>query len=176
MWTRSEDAEFDKIIIDADCFNHFAFTMTSLGIQIGSGINNVVGGYATGILSFDNGTPGTIGVFQFGAPLTGTEFFAQGTSANTFPNNSTTQGWALLTSKARFSPASTIDDAGGNADIDYAIYFRNNGANAPANLDNPEGQDIVTETFDLNEESAETDPQDFLILPFGHGVFLHFVP
>ncbi|MBL0926870.1 MAG: hypothetical protein IBJ11_04355 [Phycisphaerales bacterium] len=139
-WTSNDDDgnQFDSLIIDPDCTRYFAFTMTSFGVQLNTGnglnqgINNVVGGY--GVALFLNRSAGNspLGIFQFGAavPTTQANFF--GTSA-AFPNNSTTQGWSLLTSFANFDnsgsgfPANITGGTTNNGKLDYVITFQNRG-------------------------------------------------
>ena len=104
-WTANDDDDgpFDGIIIDVRCIEHFAFVLTSRGVQSSSsyngrftnGITHVVGGYAVGFFNgeMDGGGMMKLGVFQFGTALTPGEIF---TTSDTFPNSNLTLGWALV--------------------------------------------------------------------------------
>lgn len=168
MWTRSENGSFSNIVIDPDCFPHFAFTMTSLGVQAGSSINNFVGGYALGFFNPGN-FAANLGCFQFGAPLTGNTLFSGADAATTFPNNATTQGWGLFTNKAAFSPATGIGGTN-NPDLDYLFTFRNNGPNAVA-------QGLTTievSSLDLLTPTG-SDPNDTAAIGAGQPFFGHWL-
>lgn len=151
MWTAADDnaGDLDTIVIDAQCIPHFAFTMTSAGVQFGSGIDNLVGGYAFG---FFNAAGQDYGVNRFGAPLNATTLFPAG-----FPNSNTTLGWALVTNtfdySADFTPFFT-----NNAFADYVIYF-----------ENVDGSEFAT-------GSAGTGSgQDLDMLDEGTPIFVHFL-
>lgn len=172
-WLANDDAAalFDSIVVDTDLFPNFAFTMTSFGVQAGSSINNLVGGYACGFFN-----PGTVianlGVFQFGVPFTTNVLFSSADAATTFPNNATTQGWGLFSSKTGYNPATTAQSATTNPDLDYIFYFRNNGPNAAAMGLNG----IEVQSLDLDPEGTENDPQDLSVMPAGQAFFGHFIP
>lgn len=173
IWTTSDEDgyRFHSIIIDGDLYRFFFFTMGSIGVQVGSGINNLVGGYALGAFN-DGYWYGQYGVFQFGAPFTGNVLFPATSATNTFPNNATTQGWGLFTAKSGYNPATTARGSSTNPKLDYVIYFRNNGSNATSlGL-----KRIEIQTLDLVPESGETDPQDLQTLPAGQGFFGHQQP
>ncbi|MBL8745552.1 MAG: hypothetical protein JNK58_04255 [Phycisphaerae bacterium] len=176
-WTRSDDFNFEDIIIDLDWLNYFAFTMSSLGVQAGSAMNNFVGGYAMGIFFTDEiwnsfgFSWDSIGCFQFGAPLTGNTLFAGTTAANSFPNNATTQGWGLFTSKAAFNPATAIRSTN-NPKLDYLFIFRNNGPNA-ASLNRTT---IEVSSLDLLAPTGNDNINDTTQVDAGQAFFGHWQP
>ncbi|MGP1347534.1 MAG: hypothetical protein ACTS3F_12830 [Phycisphaerales bacterium] len=145
VWDRTDDAgtRFGDLIIDSKFIPNFAFTMTSLGVQAGSSINNLIGGYALGFFSKNpGGTP--LGVFQFGAPLDQPAFF----TTNSFPNNTTTQGWALLTR----SQAGDVTSGVGSR-VDYVIWFNNRGNGievASLDVQNPSGTNNPNDLGDID--------------------------
>jgi len=161
MWLSTEDSDFRDIIIDSKCFNNFAFTMTSLGVQIGSGINNLVGGYGFG---FFVNTNSTYGIFQFGAPLTGAALFA---APATFANSTTNLGWALVTARQDVAPATALST--GNATMDFIILFRNNGPNPPAGRTRFE-----VSSLDLLAPTGNDNPNDTKRIDAGQAFFGHF--
>lgn len=161
MWLSTEDTSFRDIVIDSKRFPHFAFTMTSLGVQIGSGMNNLVGGYGFAMFIYDSGP---IGYFQFGAPLTGSAIFASGT---TFPNSSATSGWGIFTARQDFDPASGI--ASGNSNLDYIILFRNNGNNPPAGRTRFE-----VSSMDLAAPAGSDNINDATMIDAGQAFFGHY--
>ncbi|MEC9374509.1 MAG: hypothetical protein VYC34_11730, partial [Planctomycetota bacterium] len=125
-WTADDDnfaGSFDSIMIDPNCFNHFAFTLTSRGVQVSSafngrfstGITSVVGGYAVG---FFNGHGGKLGVFQFGAPLTSSTIFS-----SAYVNNNLTLGWALVTYVPQGDTDTIAEFFTANSGADFAIEF-----------------------------------------------------
>lgn len=184
-WTRDEDSTFTNIYIDPDFMNYFAFTMTSFGVQFGSGITNFVGGYAMGFFlspnndpNNSNGTHTSLGVFQFGAPLSGNTLFDGSSAATTFPNNATTQGWGLFTSKANFGPETTdngtlatLRSANGNR-LDFVFLFRNNGPNG-AQQNRPT---IEVSSIDLAAPTGNDNPNDTTRVDRGQAFFGHFTP
>jgi len=156
-WTVSEDSDFSDIVIDFDCLaNWFAFTMTSFGVQAGTGINNVVGGYAIGI--FNNSVNAwSYGMFQFGAPRSGTALFS---ASAPFSNSSANLGWGLFTSPTAFDPATGIGGTA-NPNLDYIILFRNNGPLASQtfevsslDLAAPTGTDNINDTEEVDAGQA----------------------
>jgi hypothetical protein len=161
MWLSSEDSDFSDIVIDSKCIPNFAFTMTSFGVQIGSGINNIVGGYGIG---FFLNTSSDIGIFQFGAPLTGSTLFS---STAPFPNSSTTQGWGLFTAKQAYVPATSI--ATGNTNLDFIIVFRNNGSNPPAGR-----TQFEVSSLDVAAPTGSDNPNDTEAVDAGQAFFGHF--
>lgn len=169
-WTRAEDSDFSNVFVDPDFFPYFAFTMTSAGVQMGSAMNNLVGGYA---LAFFNNTDnfGNYGIFQFGAPLSGNTLFDGLTAATTFPNNATTQGWGLFTSKAAFNPATGIRGTA-NPDLDFIFVFRNNGPNAAAN--NLPRMEVTS--LDLVAPTGTDNPNDTVSVGAGEAFFGHWQP
>lgn len=172
VWTRAEDVNFGglpfaNIVIDPDCFPYFAFTMTNFGVQAGSAINNFVGGYALGFFNSGN-FAANLGCFQFGAPLTGNTLFDGNTPATTFPNNATTQGWGLFTSKAAFNPATGIGTD--NDLLDFIFLFRNNGPNATG-LNPPKTE---VSSLDLANPTGTDNPNDTSRIDAGQSFFGHW--
>ncbi len=167
LWTSGDDGvngEFSGIVADADCLQTFSFTMTSFGPQIGGGISNLVGGYAVGTFNFGSES---IGIFQFGAMLTGNVIFAASPS---FPNTTATQGWTLVTSRALFSPATLIRSTN-NPKLDYVILFRNNGPNPPSGRPT-----IEVSSLDLVAPSGSDNANDTTVIDAGQAFFGHFTP
>lgn len=116
---------FSTLALDADCFSHFAFTMTNQGVRLGNDINALTGGQALG---FFNNNNGRLGIFQFGAPLDAASIF--GTAApNLFPNSTTTLGWALVTNTEDTTFANFGAFFTANSPADYMIIFSNDGTN-----------------------------------------------
>lgn len=170
MWTRGEDTSMQNIIIDPDFFPYFAFTMSSLGVQANSTMTGLIGGYA--LAFFQNGDwYSNYGIFQFGAPLSGNTLFDGATPATSFPNNATTQGWGLFTSKAAFNPATAIRGTN-NPDLDFIFVFRNNGPNA-ASLARPR---FEVSSLDLIAPTGTDNPNDTTSIDAGQGFFGHFQP
>lgn len=157
-WTIDDDSSsaspFDSVIVDADAFPNFAFTMTSFGVQVGTGITNLVGGYGLG---FFNATYSTLGAFQFGAPLNSASVFGP----TFFPNSSTTQGWTLATVSQAFSPATGFGPA--NTRSDYIIVFDNNG---------PAG--IQVRSLSIANPGGSNNPNDLTSIPAGTAAFIHY--
>lgn len=157
VWSRDDDgARFDGIVIDSKFVPNFAFTMTSFGVQAGASINNIVGGYAFGFFSNVNAN---LGLFQFGTPLDQPAFF----TANPFPNNTTTQGWALLSRTQSGEITSSVGSR-----VDYVIWFNNRGIDGiqvrSLAVQNPSG---TNNPNDLGEIDAEDIPA---------ALFTHFQP
>lgn len=160
-WTVSEDSDFSDIVVDFDCFpDWFAFTMTSFGVQVGSGITNIVGGYAIGI--FNNAFGSSYGMFQFGAPRSGTALFP---SSAPFQNSSSNLGWGLFTSPSEFDPATGIGGTA-NPNLDYIILFRNNGPTAT--------QTFEVSSLDLAAPTGSDNINDTEVVDAGQAFFGHF--
>lgn len=157
LWTISDDdtsGSFDSIVIDADCFSNFYFTMSSFGVQVGSGLTNLVGGYALG---FYNNSGNNLGAFQFGVPLTGNAVF----SPTFFPNNTTTQGWTLATVSAAFASGTAFGTA--NSRADYIIVFDNNGDDG-----------IQVKSLDIAAPAGNDNPNDLGAIEAGTAAFIHY--
>lgn len=120
VWTADDDrvSPLDSIIIDRDQIKSFAFTLTNFGVQFGSNINNLVGGYAFGLF---NATDQTYGVFQLGEELSTASVFP----AAGFPNNSITDGWVLATVSTAYPNANGFFPA--NNRTDFILVFQNTG-------------------------------------------------
>lgn len=157
LWTISDDdasGSFDSVVVDADCFSNFYFTMTSFGVQVGSGLTNLVGGYALG---FYNNSGLDLGAFQFGAPLTGNAVF----SPTFFPNNTTTQGWTLATVSAAFASGTAFGTS--NSRADYIIVFDNNGDDG-----------IQVQSLDIASPAGNDNPNDLGAITAGTAAFIHY--
>lgn len=130
-WTAADDrtGPFDTIGLDPDLTTHFAFTLTTRGVQLGNGITSLVGGYGVAYYNnadlAGNSNLSTFGVFQFGAPLAQTAVFASNPISSN--NNRAGNGWILGAVTNPFDPASGFFAA--NPGSDYLIAFRNNGRN-----------------------------------------------
>jgi len=129
QWVSGDDGAFlSSLIVDTDCLQNFQFAMTDRGVLLGDGITGFTGGYAFGYFN-PNGT--ALGVFQFGAPISGASIF--GTGANAFPTNGPTKGWVLAAAPAAATSGALFLTA--NAGSDYAISFKNNGPTATTQID-----------------------------------------
>lgn len=120
-WTFADDdssGTFDSIVLDPDCFPSFYFTMTNFGVQFGTAMNNLVGGYGLG---FFNNTFTDYGVNQFGALISQSSVFP----ANGFVNSTQNRGWVLATVTSNHATSASFFTA--NAKSDYIIKFFNNG-------------------------------------------------
>lgn len=148
------DESVGSIRIDLDAYRHFRFTMTAGGVQVGSSIDNFIGGYALG---FYNGSGGNVGFNQFGTALAQPAgVFATNPIAG--GNANATQGWVLATVVGDFDPATNLFTP--NTGLDYAMFFRNSatGFLAPW-MDNRDGT-----------------PEDFGVTDIEgpEGAFLHY--
>lgn len=116
VWDFNESV--NSMTIDANRINHFAFNMTTRGVQVGSGITSVVGGYGVG---FFNNTNSNFGAQFHGSQLQQNAIFA----ANPINsgNRGATQGWLLATATVDVT-ASNFFAAGFNAAADFLIAFR----------------------------------------------------
>ncbi len=174
MWTRDEDSNMDDFWIDPNVFDLFYFAMTSRGVQMGSAIDGFCGGYA--LAAFNSCLNYCqYGVFQFGAPLTGNTLFSGVDALTTFPNNATTQGWGLFTSKAAFNPATGIRGTGvtaPNPDLDFIFVFRNNG-NQAGSLNRTR---IEVSSLDLLAPTGTDNPNDTARIDAGQAFFGHWQP
>jgi hypothetical protein len=169
MWTRDEDSSMSQFWVDPNVFDLFYFVMTSRGVQMGSAIDGFTGGYA--LAAFNTCLNYCqYGVFQFGAPLTGNTLFSGADAATTFPNNATTQGWGLFTSKAAFNPATAIGGTN-NPDLDFLFIFRNNG-NQAGSLNRPR---IEVSSLDLLAPTGTDNPNDTTQIDAGQAFFGHFL-
>ncbi|MFI4855421.1 MAG: beta strand repeat-containing protein [Phycisphaerales bacterium JB065] len=120
IWTADDDraSPLDSMLIDRNQIKSFAFTMTNFGVQFGSSINNLVGGYAFGMF---NATSESYGVFQFGDALNASSVFPTAG----FPNNSITDGWVLATVSSAYPNANGFFPA--NNRTDFILVFLNEG-------------------------------------------------
>lgn len=143
VWDASDDDDnlLDGIVVDIDCFPHFKFTMTNLGVQFGGDdITNLVGGYGFGILNLWT----DLGCFQFGAPI------APGVPFTTFPASSTNLGWVLATVSQDVDVTSNLTGLGGGADFaiqfindDGSFFTRSAGTNSHGDLETVEDGSAV---------------------------------
>ncbi len=99
VWNSDDDDDvpFDGLVIDINCLDYIAFTMTSDGVQVASprtmdGITAFTGGYGFG---FFNGEGADLGVSMFG-PSVGTGAIFNGADVEDL-NNNATLGWILNT-------------------------------------------------------------------------------
>lgn len=155
-WTAADDGAgtLSSIIVDANAIPHFAFTMTDSGVQFGSGITNLVGGYAFG---FFNSADDVFGVNQFGAPLSSATVF----DADAFSNSNSNQGWALVTVTSNFPAAG--DFFTGNSDADFLLRF----FNEDGTLAN-----FVVES--LEPSGSASNPNDLTTIESGSAFFVHY--
>ncbi|TVQ31700.1 MAG: hypothetical protein EA376_08535 [Phycisphaeraceae bacterium] len=138
VWTFADDdaAPFDSIIVDVNCIQHFAFTMTSRGVQVSSAhagrfsntITSLVGGYAVGFFNGERsgGMPDKLGAFQFGPMITPGAIFGSGAP---FPNSNVTLGWALATNVPDGETDTRTEFFANNTRADFYIQFDRTGHN-----------------------------------------------
>ena len=128
MWTAADDDTaglFSSLFLDVDLVSHFAFTMTTQGISLGSGIDSLVPGYSVGF--FNNASvpsnPTDFGVHLFGQALSQSSVF----SSNPITGNNarTTQGWVLGAVTTAHATQAAFFSA--NTGANYVIVFRNLG-------------------------------------------------
>lgn len=155
-WTIDDDtpssALLQSVFVDADCVSYFGFTMTSFGVEVSGSLTNLVGGYGFG---FFNPSSTTYGCFQFGNLITDATLFDDGD----FPNNNTTQGWALVANTAGFDPASGFFTS--NDDADFIILFNNLGSDGIA-------------VGSLEDGASADNINDLEVLNAGEAPFVHF--
>ncbi len=134
MYTADDDDDdsFDRLIVDPRCLEHFAFVMTSRGVQVNkafkgrfaSGITTLTGGYGLGFFNADNGR---IGIFQGGAPISAGPVLTDSGDLNA----NLTFGWIL----GSYVPASSEGDSVADffttngPDNDFFIIFNRTGNN-----------------------------------------------
>ncbi len=162
-WTAADDddSQFDSIIIDADTFKHFRFTLTTNGIRMGTGMNALVGGYAVAILNYS--ALEDLGVFQFGPALPGGSVFTANPITNS--NASATQGWLLVTNTQEYDPATGFFTA--NPGSDYLINV--------ANVNGLEDADAENSVGSLDPTATDANNNDIDVLPAGSAPFVHYV-
>ncbi len=146
-WTAADDraTPLDSILIDRDQIKSFAFTLTNFGVQFGTNINNLVGGYAFGLF---NATGESYGVFQLGEELNAASVFP----AAGFPNNSITDGWVLATVSTAFPNANGFFPA--NNRSDFILVFQNTGSGFDVGSLEPDGD--AANPNDLNSIDRDT--------------------
>ncbi len=140
IWDFNET--IDGMVIDANRINHFAFTMTTRGVQVGSGITGVIGGYGVG---FFNGSSDNFGAQFHGAPLQQNAVFA--TNPINSGNRSATQGWVLAVATVD-TTAANFFAAGFNSVADFIIAFRG------GNLGWVDATGVSSEDFNVLEIEA----------------------
>ncbi len=153
-WTFDDDdsfGSFDSIVLDPDCFPSFYFTMTNFGVQFGTAMNNLVGGYALG---FFNNTFTDYGVNQFGSLISQSSVFP----ANGFVNSTQNRGWVLATVTSNHATSASFFTA--NAKSDYIIKFFNNGDTILVDSAAPAG--------------GPTSPNDLTSIEAPCAAFIHF--
>ena len=172
-WTAADDnaGPFSTIGLDADLITHFAFTLTTKGVQLGSGITSLVGGY--GVAFYNNADLSgasrlnNFGLFQFGTALSQTSIF--GSNPITSGNNRAGNGWILGACTNPFDPATGF--FGANAGSDYLISFSNNGRN-PATGNTT----VLIEVGSLDANASASNPNDLREFAVGgsEAGFIHY--
>ncbi|MCB9838785.1 MAG: hypothetical protein H6813_05560 [Phycisphaeraceae bacterium] len=126
VWTSDDDFSdpFDGIVIDVNCMDYIAFTMTSDGVQVASpnargGITAFTGGYGLG---FFNGEGTDLGMFMFG-PSVGSGAIFNSADVEDL-NNNATLGWILNTAANSTTSAAFL---GANM-ADFNIEFNRTSA------------------------------------------------
>lgn len=157
VWTSADDGgdRLDGIILSIRCVDFLVFTMNSNGVKTGANIAAHTGGYAAGVF---NGEGGTFGAFQFGAPISASTVFQAMTGTNSFPDNTTTMGWALVTSPVTQDPATFLTNNGS----DFLIIFDRTGNNA-----------VSISTFSASNGASGALEDDASTVNQGQGLFLH---
>jgi len=124
-WTSADDGDpFDGIVVDINCTDYIAFTMTSDGVQVASprsraGILTFVGGYGYGLF---NGSSDNWGIFQFGPQISAGNIFNSSDVADL--NNNATLGWILNTAANSESATNFLT----NNEADFNIEFNRTSA------------------------------------------------
>ena len=157
VWTSADDSvsRLDGIAISIRCLDFFAFVMDSNGVKTGSNITSFVGGYAAGIF---NGATGSFGAFQFGSPIVASTVFQALSGTNSFPDNTTTMGWALVTSPTTGAPGAFLTTNGS----DFLIIF-----------DRTSNTAVNISTFSAANGTSGAPEDDTATVTQGHGLFLH---
>lgn len=130
VWTAADDggAFLGSMIVDHKDIPGFAFILDSFGVSLGSSIQGIAGGYGFAIFNGFGPAPGgsIVGVDQFGFP-----FAAPGPifGSNNFPNNNTTQGWAIVTAQLDQDVITTDGSPSpfftNNPEVDAVFTFEN---------------------------------------------------
>ena len=172
-WTAADDnaGPFSTIGLDADLITHFAFTLTTKGVQLGSGITSLVGGY--GVAFYNNADLSGVsrlnnfGLFQFGTALSQTSIF--GSNPITSGNNRAGNGWILGACTNPFDPATGF--FGANAGSDYLISFSNDGRN-PATGNST----VLISVGSLDANASASNPNDLREFAVGgsEAGFIHY--
>jgi hypothetical protein len=172
-WTAADDVAgpFSTIGLDPDLITHFAFTLTTRGVQLGNGITSLVGGY--GVAFYNNAdlsggsSLNNFGLFQFGTALAQTSVF--GSNPISSSNNRAGNGWILGAVTNPFDPATGFFAA--NAGSDYFIAFRNNGRN-PATGNST----VLIEVGSLDAGASTNNPNDLREVGVGgsEAGFIHY--
>lgn len=125
VWTAADDVGgfLGSMIVDPKDIPGFAFVLDSFGVSLGSAIQGVAGGYGFAIFNGFGPAPfgAIVGVDQFGIPFTPASGAIFG--SNNFPNNNTTQGWAIVTAPTSTSDINTFFTA--NPEVDAIFTFEN---------------------------------------------------
>lgn len=151
----SSDGGFGELFVDFDCVDHMRFTLTTNGIEMGSGMSQVVGGYGVGILEISGNN---WGVFQFGAPIAPQAVFAANPISGSAAN--ATQGWLLVSTSDNHDDATNFFTA--NPGTDYIIFFDNQGN------DGIQVRSLSVTPGDANANNLEE-------LPSGSAPFVHYI-
>jgi hypothetical protein len=192
IWTAADDMTaasgvgagpqpfMNSIFLDADRIPHFAFTMTTSGIQLNEGITSVVGGYAVAFYnnSYINGLHNNdFGAFQFGPALASTAVFDDTPISS--GNRSRTQGWILGAITNAF--ANPTDFFSANTPADYVITFRVGRLNPPQGglgvAQEPDGAAPTHSPVTIDVKSASAggivSPNDLGAVGL-EGAFIHY--
>ncbi|MCA9307208.1 MAG: hypothetical protein KDA16_11785 [Phycisphaerales bacterium] len=151
IWNSQDDDDnfFDSIVLDPDCFPSFYFTMTNFGVQFGSSMNNLVGGYALGFF-VNNGAQ--YGINQFGAQISQSSVFPA-----PFSNSTQNRGWVLATITNDSTAAGFFT---ANSNSDYIIKFFNDGDSHSVDSASPVG--------------GPTSPNDLTSIEGPCAAFIHY--
>ena len=125
VWTSADDSasRLDGVAASSGCLDLLAFVMNSNGVKIGDDIDSFTGGYAAGVfngVATGGGAPQRVGVFQFGPMISASTVFAATSGTGSFPNTTTTLGWALVTSPTTSTSLATFLGDNGS---DFLILF-----------------------------------------------------
>ncbi|MEO1057845.1 MAG: hypothetical protein AAFY28_13115, partial [Actinomycetota bacterium] len=132
-----DDGNPNSIVIDANRVNHFAFNLTTGGVKIGEGIDNIVGGYA---FAFFNNAGAQLGVQGHGAPLSQDSIFAD--NPITGGNRNATQGWLLVSVTRDFDTPEDFFGASFNPDADFILLFRGGDVGYVDGFGTPEASNV----------------------------------
>lgn len=168
IWNGADDYAgfFSSLHVDVNLISHFAFTMTTQGIKLGSGMDTLVPGYAVGF--FNNASvpfnPTDFGVNMFGEALSQNAVF----SSNPITGNTrnSTQGWILGAVTTDHADPTSFFAA--NPGANYVIVFRNMGRGPSL------GSTTGTSDVLIDVRSADTTGPNDLEEIGNEGAFIHY--